>query len=162
MKWRYVVVAVLVAAAGLTSLAAAAPTASKQRVSMSAKGVNDGTFVGKFVFTPRESGTLRSDSGKQTCKNGPERATMREGQEVSIYEPTICTWTGKRGTFVTRSRNDWVDAGNGYYVNTGTWKLLRGTGQYDAVSGGGRNAGAWVDRGPGPWTGNAEGYLTSS
>jgi hypothetical protein len=162
MAAHRIVVVALAAAIGLTSNAAAELGASKQRVSIASKGVDDGTFVGTFVFTPHDVGALKGDAGKQTCKNGPERVALRGGQQVSIYEPIFCTWTGKRGTFVTRGRYDWVDAGNSYHVNTGTWKLVRGTGQYAGVTGGGRLAGVWLDRGAGPWSGNSEGFLRRS
>jgi hypothetical protein len=159
MRLSHLIAAAVAVVLGLTAVAAAEPGPSKQRVSIATKGVNDGTFVGTFVLTTYDVGALKADTGKQACKVGPERVAMRDGQQVSIYEPTVCTWTGKRGTFVTRDRNEWVDAGNGYHVNTGTWKLVRGTGQYAEVTGGGRLAGVWLDRGPGPWSGNSQGFL---
>jgi hypothetical protein len=144
----------------LTSVAGGATSASKQRVNIETSGVDDGTFVGRFVLTVHDAGALEGDSGKQTCKTAAERVAVRQGQQVSTYDPTVCTWQGKRGTFVTRSRHDWVDAGNHYFVNTGTWKLIRGTGQYAHVVGGGYNAGVWLDKGAGPWSGNTEGILS--
>jgi hypothetical protein len=162
MKVRTIVLVAVVAAVTLTSVAAAGPDAAKQRVSITTKGFDDGTSVGQFVLTAHDVGALRGDSGKQTCRLGPERDATRDGQQVSIYDPTVCTYEGKRGTFVARSRNEWVDAGNLYFIQTGTWKVVRGTGQYARVTGGGRVAGVWVDRGPGPWSGNAEGVLRRS
>jgi len=51
------------------------------------------------------------------------------------------TLTDKHGTLVARNRIEWVDLPDGWAVFTGTWKVLRGTGAYAGVSGGGRGAG---------------------
>ena len=58
----------------------------------------------------------------------------------------LTTLTGKRGTLTIRDRNEWVDVSNentrfGYPpgVAIGTWKVVRGTGQYARITGGGRN-----------------------
>jgi hypothetical protein len=48
---------------------------------------------------------------------------------------------------VVRHRIEWVDAGNGYTVGTGTWTIVRGTGAYAHVTGGGRSAYSWLPRG---------------
>jgi hypothetical protein len=71
---------------------------------------------------------------------------MRQGQRVSIYEGPA-TLKGKRRTLVVHYRSEWVDGGNGYNVGTGTWKVLRGTGQYAHVTGGGRTGNVWLERG---------------
>jgi hypothetical protein len=83
---------------------------------------------------------------------------MREGQRVAIYDSIVETLKGKRGSLVIRSRIEYVDAGNGYHVGTGTWKVARGTGQYAQITGGGRRGDVYLDRGP--WSGRNEGFLT--
>ena len=60
----------------------------------------------------------------------------------------ITTCKGKRNRLVIRVRLEQVDAGNGYHVGTGTWKVVRGTGRYTQITGGGRVGNAWVDSGP--------------
>ena len=72
---------------------------------------------------------------------------MRDGQKVTIYDGGVTTLTGKRGTLTIRDRNEWVDVSNentrdGYPhgVGIGTWKVVRGTGQYAGVVGKGRMA----------------------
>jgi hypothetical protein len=71
---------------------------------------------------------------------------MREGQSVAIYDPIVETLKGKRGTLVIRSRIEYVDAGTGYHVGTGTWKVVRGTGRYARITGGGRRGDVYLDR----------------
>ena len=61
-----------------------------------------------------------------------------------------------------RFRIEWVGAGNGYRVGTGTWEVVRGTGRYSHITGGGLRGDMWLKRGRGPWTGRAEGFLVSS
>jgi hypothetical protein len=87
-----------------------------------------------------------------------ERVVMRAGQRVAVYDSIVETFKGKRGTLVIRSRIEYLDAGNGYHVGAGTWKVVRGTGQYARITGGGRRADVWLDRGP--WSGRNEGFLT--
>jgi hypothetical protein len=157
-KWRLILIALAVAV-GLTSSAAADTVAARQRVAITTNGVDDGTFVGKFVLDPLQVGFIKRDEGTERCQLTDERVAMRDGQRVSIYDRTVCTYTGKRGTFVRRSSHEWVAAGNHYFINTGTWQIVRGTGQYAGLTGGGRVAGVWLDRGRGPWSGNAEGFL---
>ena len=83
---------------------------------------------------------------------------MRGGDRVAIYDPIVETFKGKRGSLVIRSRIEYVDAGNRYHVGTGTWKVVRGTGQYARINGGGRRGDVYLDRGP--WSGRNEGFLT--
>ena len=66
---------------------------------------------------------------------------IREGQKVWMCGPVTWTLTGKRGTLTIQERSEWVDPGNvesGCHIAFGTWKVVRGTGQYAGVSGGGR------------------------
>jgi hypothetical protein len=53
----------------------------------------------------------------------------------------------KRGTLVVRSRIGFVDIPDGWAVFTGTWKVIRGTGDYAGLSGGGRRAGVQLPNG---------------
>jgi hypothetical protein len=59
---------------------------------------------------------------------------------------------------VIRYRDEYVDGGNGYHVGTGTWKVVRGTGQYAHLTGGGRTGNVSLDRGP--WSSRNEGFFT--
>jgi hypothetical protein len=129
--------AALVAACALTSIAAAGPAATKQRVQIDIE-----TVPGKgFVLSPLEVGALERDSGAQSCKD--EVATsevLRDGQQNYVTGCRAMVLTGKRGTLVLRYQYAWVEAGGSYNIATGTWKVLRGTGKYAGVSGHGRSA----------------------
>ena len=115
------------------------------------------TPVSPFVLTPLETGLLKRDSGTATGALPPERVVIREGQSVSVYDG-VSTLRGKRGTLVMRYHSEYVDAGNGYHVGTGTWKVVRGIGQYAGIAGGGRSGDVWLERGP--WSSRNEGLLT--
>lgn len=158
MNARQAVLGALAAAFTLAAAAAAGPDAPKQRVAIMTKGVANASTPAKFVLTPLQTGALKRDSGTEEAGSLPrERVVMREGQRVSIYYPVVETLEGKLGTLVIRSRIEYVEAGNGYHVGTGTWKVVRGTGQYAQIAGGGRRGDVWLDRGP--WSGFSEGFL---
>jgi hypothetical protein len=155
MKGRVALVA-LAAAVTLTSVAAAGPDAAKQRVVITSQASQSGK-VSPFVLTPLRTGALKADSGTQTAGSSSGRTVIREGQRVEIYDG-VGTLKGKRGSLVIRLRTEYVDGGNGYHVGTGTWKVVRGTGQYAQIIGGGRTGTVWLDRGP--WSSRSEGFLT--
>lgn len=157
MKVRHVVLVALAATVTLSSVAAAGPGAAKQRVAITTKGVADLSGSGEFVLTPLQAGALERHSGT-TRAVWSERVVMREGQRVAVQD-VVETLVGQRGSLVIRSRIEWLDAGNGYHVGTGTWKAVRGTREYAQVTGGGRRGDVWLGRGRGPWSGRAEGFL---
>jgi hypothetical protein len=155
MKARHAVLVALAAAVTLTSVAAAGPTAAKQRVAINMKIYPQKTFV----LTPQQFGPLKRDSGTidSTWLSIPGRAVMRDGQEVTIYDGAVTTLTGKRGTLTIRDRNEWVAVGNDDSIGIGTWKVVRGTGQYARIVGKGRNGHAGLGS---PWYARYEGFLT--
>jgi hypothetical protein len=155
MKARVALVA-LAAAVTLTSVAAAGPDAAKQRVVITSQA-SQTTKVSPFVLTPLQAGALKPDSGTQTAGSSSGRTVMREGQRVEIYDG-VGTLKGNRGSLVVHLRTEYVDGGNGYHVGTGTWKVVRGTGQYAQITGGGRTGTVVLDRGP--WSSRSEGFLT--
>lgn len=159
MKARDAVFVAFAAALTLTSIAAAGPDAAKQRVAIVTKGVANGSSPAAFVLTPLQAGVLKRDSGSTGVEGSlpSERVVRRDGQRVAIYDPIVEKLQGKRGTLVLRSRIEYVDAGNGYHVGTGTWRVVRGTGQYARITGGGRRGDVYLDRGP--WSGRNEGFL---
>ena len=159
MKARHAVFVAFAAALTLTSIAAAGPDAAKQRVAIVTKGVANDSSRAAFVLTPLQAGVLKRDSGSTGVEGSlpPERVVKRDGQRVAIYDPIVEKLQGKRGTLVLRSRIEYVDAGNGYHVGTGTWRVVRGTGQYARITGGGRRGDVYLDRGP--WSGRNEGFF---
>ena len=158
MKARHAIFVALAAAFMLTSVAAARSDAAKQRVMITSQAAQT-TQVSPFVLIPLQAGVIKRDSGKLIAgSHGTDRVVMREGQEVSIVDE-VGTFKGKRGSFVTRYHAEWVDAGNGYSVASGTWKVMRGTGQYAKITGGGRAASVWSAR-TDAWSSHMEGVLT--
>lgn len=162
MRLRPVVLVALAASVTLTAAVAAGPDVATQRVTVAAKGVlNQGTLnpaaFGEFVLTPLQAGALERDSGTMTSVW--RRVVVLEGQRLKIYD-ALSTWKGERGSLVFLERVEWVDTGGGYHPGRGTWKVVRGTGQYGRIAGGGRSGNVWLERGP--WSSRYEGFLTSS
>jgi hypothetical protein len=165
MKARLAVLVAIVAPVTLTSVAAAGPEAAKQRVAIDLKIVPKETFV----FSPLQSGALKPDSGRITTVGQvlamSGRDVMRDGQKVTIFRGAVWTPEGKRGTLTIRERSEWVDVGSDVNgdafpdsVGLGTWKVVRGTGQYAKVAGVGRSGHAGLGR---VWTARYEGLMTS-
>ena len=156
MKAIQAILAALVAAIILTSVAAAGPEAAKQRVVINMKIYPQKTFV----LTPEQFGPLKTDSGtiSHNFLSILPRDVMRDGQKVTIYDGGVATLTGKRGTLTIRDRNEWVHVGNDDSIGIGTWKVVRGTGQYAGIVGKGRNGHAGLGS---PWYARCEGFLTS-
>jgi len=155
MKARHAAVVALAAAFVVTSVASADTDATKQRVQIDMK-VHPKTT---FVLTPLQGGAIENDSGKQSCDGEPTKRTVyRDGQESFLWVCGAWTFTGKRGTLVLRSQFAWIGAGGPYNVATGTWKVVRGTGQYTGITGGGRSAQVGS---PSGWVARYQGFLTS-
>jgi hypothetical protein len=129
--------AILVATAvTLAAVAAAGPVASKQRVAIQVTGgANE-----PFVLTPLTAGAIKRDTGVASFCCWSSHRIMRAGQAIDLNNPQM-TLTGKRGTLIVRNQIGWVDIPDGWAVFTGTWKVIRGTGDYAGLSGGGRGAG---------------------
>ena len=144
----------------LSPLAAAGSDAAKQRVAISAKNLSNG----QFVLTPLQSGALKRDSGSARIVYSDAGGVMRQGQSISLYDTTF-TYKGRRGTLTVQERIEWVDVSNenapgfGFRpgVAFGTWKVVRGTGQYAGIAGGGRTAHAGMGQ---EWFARQEGYLS--
>jgi hypothetical protein len=88
---------------------------------------------------------------------------VRDGQTVYIATG-LWAFTGKQGTLVFRERNEWVDLGNDSNrdgsedsIDVGSWKVVRGTGTYAGIAGGGRSGHEGLGR---KWFARYEGYLT--
>jgi hypothetical protein len=155
MKARVAALVALAAAVTLTAFAAAGPDAAKQRVAINMKIYPQKTFV----LTPLQAGALKRDSGTITSNwlDIPGRSVMRDGQNVTVYNGAVTTLIGKRGTLTIRDRNEWVDVGNNDSIGIGTWKVVRGTGQYAGIVGKGRNSHAGLGS---PWYARYEGFLS--
>jgi hypothetical protein len=122
----------------LAAVAAAGPVAAKQRVAIKENG--------SFVLTPLTQGAIKRDTGGASFCCWTERHTMRDGEAIDINDPKM-TLTLKRGTLVISNQIGFVDIPDGWTVFTGTWKVIRGTGDYAGLSGGGRRAGVMLPNG---------------
>jgi len=161
MKARLIVLVAVAAAVTLTAVAVASPVAAKQRVALTVTILPSG----KGVLTPLKAGALKRDSG--TLAGGsaqtPDRTVVREGQTVEIYT-NVWTFAGKGGSLVFRERVEAVELGQDLDNNSfqdgigmGTWKVVRGTGLYAGITGGGRSAHFYQgDR----WVARYEGFIT--
>ncbi len=127
------VAALAALAVTLTAVAAAGSVATKQRIAIENKGSS-------FVLTPLTPGAIKADRGSASFCCWTERHIVRDGQAIDINDPRW-TLTGKLGTIVGRNQIGFVDLPDGWAVFTGTWKVIRGTGAYAGLSGGGRVAG---------------------
>jgi hypothetical protein len=167
VKARHAILVALVATIILTAVATAGPNAAKQRVAIDMKFCLPGKSQKSFVLTPLRGGPLKRDSGtiSHNFLSILGRHVMRDGQEVTIYDGGVATLTGKRGTLTIRDRSEWVNLGNDANqdgnedsVAFGTWKVVRGTGQYAGIVGKGRDGHAGLGC---PWYARYEGFLSS-
>ena len=163
MKVRHAVFVALVAAVTLTSVAAAGPDAAKQRVAIDMKIYPQDTFV----LTPLQAGPAEARLGHDQRATGRASTDTRDARRPGSHDlqRAVTTLTGKRGTLTIRDRNEWVDLGrdgNGDGetdgIGIGTWKVVRGTGQYAGIVGKGRNAHIGLGN---PWYARYDGFLTS-
>lgn len=153
MGRKLIAVAALAAAAViLTAVAAAGPVSAKQRVSIDVRGSSP------FVLTPLTSGAVKPDSGTATFCCWSQLHVVRDGQVLDLNNPQM-TLTGKQGTIVARNRIVWLDIPDGAAVYTGTWKVVRATGAYAGLTGGGLAAG--VSRASGYTKARFTGFLSS-
>jgi hypothetical protein len=160
MKRFCVLSVVLAAMVTLGSAAAGSPAAPKQHVALELTFYPGQTFL----VLPR-SGVLKPDSGRiAQIPESEGRKVVRDGQELTIYSPT---WVlkGKKGTLTIRERNEWVFLGsdaNGDGIEdavaVGTWKVVRGSGQYAGLTGGGRSAHAGLGH---AWNARYDGFVTT-
>lgn len=160
MYTKLAMLAVLAAAGTLTSVAAAGPAATKQRVAITIEGLPNGPFV----LTPFKAGALKRDSGTAGITYSGPRVTFRNGQKISIFSG-VYTLVGKRGSLTVRERTEWVDIGsdgngdgNVDGVAIGTWKVTRGSGEYAGIVGSGGSGHAGLGN---PWNVRLEGFLTA-
>ena len=153
MRRLTVGVAVVVACVTLTAVASAGGDASKQRIAIQGQGVG-------FTLKPLGAGALESDSGSVAFCCWTTRTTIRDGQAVDITNGPQMTLVGRHGTLVARNRMEWLTVAGGYQLFTGTWKVVRGTGDYAGLSGGGGIAGIELPNGEVKW--RREGFVTRS
>jgi len=137
------VVALAGIAATLAAVAAAGPDAAKQAIEIQSRDNGNGD---RFVLTPLTPGAIDPDSGTVGFCCWTQSFVTHNGQRIQVNNPQM-TLTGKRGTLVARNRIEWLDLPDGWAVSTGTWKVIRGTGEYAGLAGGGIAAGVSLANG---------------
>ena len=138
-------VAITLAAVALTAGASAGATSAKQRVAISGVG-----YAG-FKLAPLTAGAVKADRGGATFCCWTVRDVVRDGQAVEVTNGPLMTLVGKHGTLEAKNRMEWLVVPDGYQLFTGTWKIVRGTGAYAGLAGGGRVAGITVPGGETKW-----------
>lgn len=124
-----------VAALALVLTSATGAESGRQRVAIVARGSNPTSFL----LTPLSAGPAKRDSGTTYYCCVHSRSTTRDGQPVEIAS-FLKTYEGTRGTLTLRIVIEWTDAGNGYTIGSGTWKIAKGTNAYAHLEGNGRLA----------------------
>ena len=144
MGTKMAALAVLTAAAAavtVAAVAAAGPVAAPQRIAILEH--ND-----SFVLTPLTAGAIKRDSGTRISCCWTRRFIKRDGMSIEVNDPQLL-FTGAHGTFVFHNRIEWGDLPDGWFVFTGSWKFVRGTGVYAGLSGRGRVAGVSISESDG-------------
>jgi hypothetical protein len=123
----------------------------KQRVVITSRA-----GVSGFVLTPRRQGPVKRDAGDVLWGSVYEHYVTRDGLPIEVNDVSA-TFAGKRGSFVVHFRIEWRDSGNDYVVGTGTWDIVRGTGAYAHLAGGGEHSASWPPGGPASF--RSEGFV---
>lgn len=144
MRWLTVGGAVVAASVILAAVASAGGETTKQRIAIQGHG-------SVFALKPLSSGTLGNDGGSVSFCCWTSRSVIRDGQAVDITTGPEMTLVGRHGTLVARNRMEWLTVSAGYTLFTGTWKVVRGTGDYAGLTGGGRVAGVELPNGDVKW-----------
>ena len=134
MHTKLTAAAVLITTAvTLTTAANAEPFAAKQHVAIQLK-------TDSFVLSPMTSGAVKRDTGSSDSCCWTRRFITHDGLTNEIDNPQV-TLRGKRGTLVLRNQIEFFDIPGGDAVFTGSWKVIRGTGAYAGITGGGHGGG---------------------
>ena len=136
----------MVAISVAVAAAAGGTDSAKQRVRIDVTGT-DGTA---FVLRPMSHGSVRPDSGSSSFCCWRSWNVTRAGARLEVTNPQL-TLAGKHGTLTIRERIEWVGLPDDWSVQTGTWKVVGGTGSrtgtYAGLSGHGRITSVWTHGG---------------
>ena len=123
--------------AGGTALAGSGSNAvRKQRIAIDMV-INTGNDTGTFTLSPLTPGSLEADKGTVAIPGVGFGTALRNGMKVMNFAMGQ-NLKGRHGAFGLPVRFDENEMQNGVDVQVGTWKIVKGTGAYSGVSGGGR------------------------
>jgi hypothetical protein len=149
----------VIAALTLVGVASGRSTAAKQRVAIEGK-FSTAPERATFTLLPLADGALKKDSGKfKATGNMSPPFVRKNGQEVTVITGTD-TYRGAKGTLVVSQTIEAAKAGGNYDVNTGTWRVVKGTGAYEGYAGGGTFSAVTLPNGALLF--REEGYLAKS
>lgn len=132
-------VALVALGAAFAAVAAGGTDSSKQRVRIDLKGPDGNTFV----LRPMSHGRVQPDNGSSLFCCWRSWSVTRAGAKLEVTNPRV-TLFGRQGTLTIRERIEWVDLPDDWSVQTGTWKVVGGTGPYAGLSGRGRVTSVWT------------------
>ncbi len=162
MKWIRTALTLAVAgllAVSVISVAAGAPSATKQRIAIQGT-FNTTTGEGTFTVIPLTPGLLKRDSGTFSGDGDIKPTVVRKnGQSVTVIVGQD-NLTGKHGTFTVSQQIESIQVGGNYWTDRGTWSFETGTGAYAGLRGGGVFAAAGLPKGLLRF--REEGYVASS
>jgi len=121
------------AAVAFAAVAAGGTHSAGQRVRIDVK------VSSTFVLRPMSKGRIQPDSGPMSFCCWRSWNVTRAGATIEVTNPRM-TLAGSRGTLEIRERIEWVGLPDDWAVQTGTWKVVGGTGTYAGLSGRGRIA----------------------
>jgi hypothetical protein len=127
--------ALVATAAAFAAVAAGGRHSAAQRVRIEVTGSDPFTFVLK----PMSKGRIKHDTGPMTFCCWRSWNVTRAGARLGVTNPRM-TLAGPQGTLKIRERIEWVGIPDDWAVQTGTWKVVGGTGTYAGLSGSGRVA----------------------
>jgi hypothetical protein len=123
-------------AVAAVSVAAASPSASKQRIAIDAKGSQLAPEA-TFVLTTSSRGGLEADVGSGVNTGQPRAIVVERTGQSTRKVAFVNSLRGKNGTFKVTGLVTSASAGNGYGSDHGTWTFRGLTGAYAGYSGGG-------------------------
>lgn len=129
-------VAIVTALAGATAYAwSGQATVQRQRVAINM--ILNKNDTGSFTLYALTPGPLEADTGAVRIPGFGMGTVIRNGMKVLNFEMGQIL-KGRLGTFGLPVRFDEVEMQNGVRVHMGTWKIVKGTGAYSQIKGGGR------------------------
>jgi ABC-type transport system substrate-binding protein len=122
--------AIAAAATAMSGLATAGGTATRQEIALTYANGN----AAKMTLTPLTSGSVVADHGSTSWCCWTQKTVQQDGEQLDVNNP-LATFVGTRGSLTWREQVTWHDLTNGYSVATGTWRIVRGSGAYQHLTG---------------------------